>query len=241
MVLPEKTAIIIIGGGVMGCSIAYRLAKAGQNIVLLESRNIASGASGRNGGMVMQLDGRDFDKDAILNRLTYTRKNNRILENLADELGADLEYTKCGSLDLAWTEKELEYLQKLVKFQKKLGDTEIQLLDRKETKEKCPLITSCALGSRFRSSDGTINPFKLTYGFASRAKKYGAKIFTGVEVKKIVIKDGEVKGVETALGHIKSNWVINATNAWAPNLTGEIDILPLRQVAVVTERVPALV
>lgn len=239
MDFPKETEVVIIGGGLLGCSVGYRLAKAGMGVVILEMRNIASGASGRNGGQVIQLDGRDCNKKAILNRLTYTKENNRLLPSLAEELKHDFEYNRCGGLDIAITDEEWGYFkEKLVPFQKKVGDDEVTLLDRKETKEIYPLLSNIVKGARFRATDGTLNPFQLNLGFASAAKRHQAKVFTHTPVEKIVIKNGKAIGVQTKKGYLKSQLIINAANAWAPLLTPEIDILPLRQVAVVTERVP---
>lgn len=239
MDFPEETEVVIIGGGLLGCSVGYQLAKAGMGVVILEMRNIASGASGRNGGMVTQLDGRDCNEGAILDRLTYTKKNNRILPSLAEELKCDFEYNRAGGIDVATTEEEWEYFKnKLVPFQKNVGDNEVMLLDRKETKEVCPFLSDVAKGARFRPTDGTLNPFQLNLGFASAAKRHKAKIFTYTPVEKITIRNGKAIGVQTKKGYLKARLIINATNAWAPLLTPEIDILPLRQVAVVTESAP---
>ncbi len=237
---PRETDIVIIGGGIMGCSVGYHLSKLKRDVVILEMRNIGSGASGRNGGMVCQLDGRDRDKDAILNRLNYTKANNRMLLELQDELKCDFEYSRCGGLDIACNEEEWEHFKKLVPFQKQIGDNEVILLDKKGLKEICPVISEIAFGARYRPSDGTLNPFKLNTGFAIGAKTNGAKIFTQTMVRKIVVKENRAVGVETDKGFIKANLIINATNAWAPMLTPDINILPLRQVAIITERCPEL-
>ena len=241
MDFPKETKVVIIGAGLMGCSVGYQLAKAGLEVIILEMRNIASGASGRNGGMITQLDGRDCNQEAILNRLNYTRENNKMLPALAEELKYDFEYERAGGIDVATTEEEWEYFkEKLVPFQKNIGDDEVMLLDKKETKEVCPLLSELAQGARFRPTDGTLNPFQLNLGFASAAARKGAKIFTHTPVEKIVIRNGKAIGVQTKKGYLKAQLIINAANAWAPLLTPEIDILPLRQVAVVTEEVAKL-
>jgi len=236
MRLPKESEIIVIGGGLFGCSIAYRLAKRGKEVILLEKDNICSGASGRNGGQIIQLEGRDKNPETIKFRLELTKENNSILQNLSEELEADLEYKKIGSLDIALTNEERKELQEIVGIQKKLGDKEIQFLDKKETLNICPVLTNKIKSSRFRPSDGTINPFFYTNGFAKNFKKYGGKFFTQTKVEKIIKENGKVKGVELkGKKKIKANKVINATNAWSSFLIPEIDIFPLRQIGVVTE------
>ena len=242
MKLPKGSEIVVIGGGLFGCSIAYRLAKRGREVVLLEKRNICSGASGRNGGQVIQLEGRDKNPETIKWRLELTKENNSILQNLSEELGVDLEYEKIGSLDIGLTDEESEGLKEVVKIQKDLGDKEIVYLDKKETLRVSPVITDRIKGARFRPSDGTINPFFYTYGFVENFKKYGGNLFTHTKAEKIVRENGKVKGVEVKGGkRIKADKVINATNAWSSSLISEIDILPLRQIGVATEPVAPVV
>jgi len=239
--IPEKTEIIIIGGGLMGCSIAYYLSKGKKEVVIFEKGNIASGASGRNGGQVIQLEGRDKNPETIKSRLAITKENNEILKNLEKELNFNFEYQRIGSLDIALNKEEWEDIKETVKAQKKAGDNEIELLDKKETLKLSPVLSDNIFGSRFRVSDGTVNPFFLTYGFAFSAQKLGAKIFTYTPVKRIIKENGKVRGVELEnCKKIYSDIVINATNAWSSFLCPEIDILPLRQVAVVTEPVAKL-
>lgn len=236
MRFPLSCEAVIIGGGMVGCSIAYRLAQAGYDIMLLEWRNIASGASGRNGGQVIQLDGRDRDPKSIARRLIYTKENTKLLDELAEELDYDFELNRCGSFDVAFNKKEAEELRELVEIQQRAGDKEIEFLEGEEVRKIFPILRKGVYGARYRPTDGNLEPFKLTYGLAKAAKKYGAKIFTHSKVDKILIDNGEVTGIEIQGRIIKAKWVINATNAWASTLTPEIDILPLRQVAILTEK-----
>ena len=234
--IPKKSEIIIIGGGLFGSSIGYHLAKQGREVVLLEARNIASGASGRNGGQVIQLEGRDKNPCTIKLRLEITKRNNSRLKYLERELGIDLEYRRIGSLDIALMENEWDDLKKTVKVQKEAGDEEIELLEKNELLKLCPLLTPKVKGGRFRASDGVINPFFYNHGFAWGIERLGGKVFTHTKVKKFLEKDKKVKGVEIENGgRIKANIVVNATNAWSTYLFPPIQIFPLRQVAVVTE------
>ena len=229
----------MIGGGIMGCSCAYHLAKRGVDVVLCEMRNIASGATGRCGGMVVQLYGRFLNIEKTKERLALTKENHRMLEEWQEEIG-DFEFKKEGCLDVAIDEKEWDLFKKLVDIQRKLGDNEIELLDKKQTMEVMPSLPDYVVGSRYRRSDGNLNPFKLTNLLAREAKRYGASIFTHTKVDKVLEKDGKIIGVKTKRGNIKTKWVVNATNAWASFLTKEVDVAPVREVAMVTEKVPSL-
>ena len=235
--IPGGSEVIIIGGGLVGCSMAYYLSRAGIDVLLFEMRNIASGASGRNGGMVVQADGREI-KTIKSKRFIYTRENNRILENLEEELGYNFEYQQIGSLDIACSDLEWEQLKEVTAIQKNLGDNEIQLLDSNETRELCPALGPVVQGSRYRPSDGTLNSNKLTYAFARAAQSLGAKIITYTPVLNILIKENIVKGVSHIYGESYARWVVNAANAWASKLTPQIEIVPCKGSAVVTEPVP---
>lgn len=242
MTVPNSTEVVVIGGGAVGCSIAYHLAKDGVDVTLLEKGNIASGATGRCGGMVVQLYGRELNIDKTMERLALTKLNTERLIELQEEIG-DFEFRQVGSLDLAINEEEWNSLRDLVDLQQALGDAEIQLLDEEETYEVMPIFgKGVAFGSRFRPSDGCLNPFKLTCKLATAARKHGAVICTGTLAKEIVESknNDRVVGVETNRGTIKTKWVINASNAWASALNREIEVVPVRELAMVTERLPDL-
>jgi len=235
---PLEADAIVIGGGIVGTGVAAWLAEAGRDVVLFEQRVLASGASGRNGGMVMQVDGRDSDADAILTRLRYARANMDILKALPGKSGIDLELRHCGSLDIATTEPEVELLEGLVKFQHGIGDTEIRFLDRKGLRRVSPVMSELALAARYRPSDGWVNPFYIVRAYARIALRHGARIFTNTPVDEIVRRDGEAVGVRTGDVTHRAPAVVNAANGWAGRLTPELPIIPLRSLAMLTEPVP---
>jgi len=237
---PLSCEVVIIGGGMMGLSTAYRLAQAGCDVIVLEWRNIASGASGRNGGQIIQLDGRDKDQKSISQRLIYAKENTKLLDELYEELDYDFELNRCGSFDVAFSKKDAEELMELVEIQRKAGDKEIEFLEGDEVQRLFPVLRKDVYGARYRPTDGNLEPLKLTYGLAKAAKKYGAKIFTHSKVDKILVDHIGVTGVSIQGRTIKTKWVVNATNAWASILTPEVDILPLRDVAVLTEEIASI-
>ncbi len=239
MRIPQETEVIVIGGGAMGASVAYHLAKEGVDTVLFEWRSLASGATGRCGGMVVQLYGRSLNIEKTRERLALTRENHRMLQGMQKELG-DFEFRKTGVLDVAVDEEEWKLFKKLVEIQRKLGDDEVELLDRKQTLEIMPTLPENVIGSRYRASDGNLNPFKLTHVLAQAAKRNGASIFPQTKVEKVIEDQGKIKGVRTSRGQTKAKWVINVTNGWASLITTEIDIAPVREIAMITERVPGL-
>lgn len=235
-----ETDVIVIGGGLAGAATAFHLSKSGARVTLLEKDRIAYGASGRNGGQVIQLDGRDKDLQAILKRIRYSQSNIKLLMKLKKELEIDFEFQQIGSVDLAYSEEECEELKEICVIQKEGGDAEVEFLDRKDLREVFPLLTNSFYGARYRKTDGNINPINLTYGLINKSRKFGTRVFTGCEVNNVLVEAGKVKGVETNNDTIKGETVVLATSAWTKDLFPEIKIFPLRSLAVVTEKIPKI-
>ena len=235
---PVEADAIVVGGGIVGTAIAYWLSRAGRKVALFERRVLAAGASGRNGGMVMQLDGRDTDGESILSRLRYARENMKILEALPEWSGVDVELRHCGSLDVATSEHEVELLRDIARLQREIGDTETEFLDRQALRRVSPVMGEKALAARYRPSDGWVNPFYLVRAYARMARRNGARLFTFAPVDEIVIEGAEVVGVRVGETLHRAPVVVNATNGWAAFLTPELPIIPLRSLAVLTEPAP---
>ena len=193
--MPENTKMRadadVIGGGAVGTSAAYNLAKRGKKVVLCEARNVASGATGRCGGMVVHCYGRDVNIDKTDYRLMFTRANTQIMKEYQKTFEVDFEFRQVGCLDIAISEKEFDDLNRLLKIQCSLGDNEIQLLDKKETLEVMPnLNPELIFGSRLRPSDGNLNPFFLARGQAVEALKLGAEVLCHTKVEEILVTNG---------------------------------------------------
>ena len=241
MKYPKSSEFIIIGSGIIGSSTAYHLAKAGREVIVLEARELVSQASGRNGGMVVQLDARDVNINVLKYKYNFAKKAISELKNFKKELNIDFEFIQHGSLDFIFEKKELEQLKKFVELQHSIGDEEIKIIDREETIEKMPIITEKVIGARFRPSDGRLNPLYLCFGIIDKARVYGAQFYEFSKVNEIIASTESIKGVRLKNGTvIKSKWVINCTNAWAEYLTKEIKIVPIREIAMITEIAPKL-
>ncbi len=237
----KKADVVVVGGGAVGTAAAYHLALRGKKVVLCEMRNIAAGATGRCGGMVVHCYGRFLNIDKTDYRLEFTRANTEIMKEYQKSFEIDFEFRQVGCLDIAIDESEFDDLKKLIEIQRSLGDDEIELLDRKETLEVMPnLNPELIFGSRLRKSDGNLNPFLLARAQALEAQKLGAEIVTHTKIEEIVIENNEVRGVKIPDGIIESPYVVNATNGWASLLTEGIEVIPVRELAMVTERLPEL-
>ncbi|SHF31530.1 sarcosine oxidase subunit beta [Marinitoga hydrogenitolerans DSM 16785] len=212
--MKNKASVVIIGGGVIGVSIAYNLAKAGlKDVVLLEKKYLAYGATGRCGAGVRQQWG--TKQNCIL-----SRESVKIFENINDilETDIDIEFKQKGYLLLAYTEKEWNQFKKNVKLQNSLGINS-KLLTPQEAKEIVPFLnTEKLLGAAFYDKDGHANPFLTTIAYAQAAKRLGVEINKGVEVKNIYIKNGRIKGVYTDKGFIETEKVVNAAGGWSAEI-----------------------
>ncbi len=243
MNIPHAFDVIIIGGGISGCATAYYLAKAGFDVVVVEQRSISSGASGRMGSCLTQLDGREMTIERVRKRLPFVRADIELLRGLNDELGRDIEFQQFGSIDLSSGEEESEELKNLVEIQKAGGDDATEFFDKYIIKEKYPFLAENILfDSKFCRIDGSVNPIKMCWAFALTAnERYKTQLITQTRVEEIIFRGGKAVGVRTNNGEIMANsWVINCTNAWSPQIAPEITVFPVLNVVSVTEKVPLI-
>lgn len=234
--MPESADVVIVGGGVMGCAIAYNLAKEGLKPVVVERSDIGGEASGSNGGGVRQ-------SARNLKEMPLAMESVRMYGELHEELGMDVEYVRKGNLRLCTNEDELETLRKSVENQKAVG-LELEMLDRKQVLEINPYIGEMVVGASYCPTDGHVNPFLVTYGFFKRAQERGARFCTGERVREIRLQKGRVTGVVTDKRTLESDTVINAAGVAGREICNMVGLdLPMRPVfseALITEPYPPL-
>ncbi len=234
----DRADIVIIGGGVQGCSIGYNLAKKGQkNIVILEKETVASGASGRCGAGFRQQFGTEMN--CIL-----ARESVKIFEQLSDELEYDIELNQRGYLILAYTEKEVEQFQKNVQLERSL-DIPARLITPDEAREIVPVLnTRDVLAATYCPTDGNVNPLLTTFAYAEAAQKLGVKLYQFTEVQKIETNKHNIEAVVTNEGRILTDTVINSAGGYAREigeLAGvEIPVYAQRHQIMVTEPIDPL-
>ncbi|MDX9872610.1 MAG: FAD-binding oxidoreductase [Clostridia bacterium] len=237
--MKKKADVCIVGGGVIGCSIAWNLAKRGKKVILVEKTDHASGASGA------------CDQFIILQsknpgvHLELALAGAKMYETLEEELGADIAYHKDGGMILIETAEEMKIMEEFVAKQRKIG-LEVEILDQKAAAKRQRGLAPHLVGSTYSAQDAHVDPIRLNFALARAAVLLGAEILLETEVNRI-IKDGPaVVGVRTNKGdEIYAPLVINAAGAWAP-LVGElaglkIPIEPRRGQIVITEPVPPFI
>ncbi|MEC9489034.1 MAG: FAD-binding oxidoreductase [Halanaerobium sp.] len=240
--MKNKADVVIIGGGVVGCSIAYNLARDGvQDVVLLEKDYLAAGSTGRCGAGVRQQWGTETN-------CRLAQASIAILEELEERLDyhGSIEFKQGGYLLLALTEKEWNQFQENVKLQNRLGIPS-RLLTPVEAKEIVPHLNiedNRIYGATFCPTDGHANPFKVTEAYAIAAKRLGVEINKYTEALDIKVEKGRITGVLTSRGLIKTDTVVNAAGGYSQDVAAMAGIdLPVyseRHQILVTEPVEPL-
>lgn len=230
-----KADIVIIGGGVIGTSIAYNLAKRKKKVILAEKYDHAAGASG------------SCDQHIILQsknpgiHLEVALASAEMYKTLEQELDAVVDYHQDGGMILIENEDEMKVMVDFVARQKKIG-LDVEILDRKDAAKRQRGLAEHLVGATYSPQDAHIDPFKMNLAFARAARKLGAEILLETEVTGIIMNGDKVAGVKTNKGDIFADLVINAAGAWAP-LIGDtiglkIPIKPRRGQIIITEPVP---
>ena len=228
MDIPNTADIVIIGGGVMGASAAYHLARRGmKNIVLLEKEEFfGTGATGRCAGGVRYQFSTEINIRLSLESLP-------MLECFREEIGQDVSYRQCGYLLIATNERDATTFKHNVELQNRLG-VQTQLLRGDEVRARLPLMRfEDAIAGTFHHKDGLVDPNSVVAGYVSAAQKLGVQALTHAEVTGIRVSGDQVEAVETAQGVIETRLVLNSAGPWA-GLIGQmagvqIPIVPVRR------------
>ena len=228
--------IVVVGGGIVGCSSAYYLAQRGADVVLCERSNIGAGSTERSAGGIRA----QFSTPV---NVALSRASMRVWDRFEDEFDADISHRRSGYLFLARTDDSVEELAETVAMQNEQG-VPSELLTPEEALEHCPGLRA----DRFRSAtysptDGFADPHLALQAFATRAREVGVDICTGVEVTDVLRDGNGVTGVETTDGPIDADFVVNAAGPWAGRVAAmaglDLPILPeRRQIAVVDPETP---
>ncbi len=205
----KEYRVCIIGGGIIGTSIAFHLAKLGERrVAVFERSYISSGATGRCGGGIRQ------QWSARMN-VRLAMRSVKLFERFEKDAGFDIEYRQGGYLLMAFTEEEAERFERNVKMQREEG-LDVEILSPKMVKERYPFInTENLILATFCQTDGHANPHLANFGYAFAARRLGVDIYTHAEVKDIIVQNGSVMGIESSIGSFKCDVVVNAAGAWS--------------------------
>jgi len=238
MALPAQAQIIVIGGGIIGCSTAYHLARDHKaDVLLLEQGKITSGSTWHAAGLVGQLR----SSASITKVLKYSVD---LYKGLAAETGLETGWKMTGCLRLATTPDRWTEFKRLATTAKSFG-MEMDLIGPDEVKRMWPLMeTADLIGASWLPTDGQASPSDITQSLAKGARMHGARIEEGVTVTGFRMDGRRITHVETTQGLIACDKVVNCGGMWARQIGAmagvAVPLHPVKHQYIVTEKIPGL-
>jgi sarcosine oxidase subunit beta len=233
----NTASVVIIGGGISGCSIAYNLALKGvKDIVVVEQKYLTSGSTGRCGAGIRMQWGTEMNCRLAKFSTEFYETANEVLE-----YDGDIEFKQGGYLIVASTEKEDTQFKKNIALQNSLGIPSIYL-SPKEAKKIIPhMDESKIISATYCSKDGHLNPFHATQAYADAAARLGVKFMKYTTVTDVKVENGKVIGVQTDKGFISTPVVVNAAGGYSKQIGDmagvDIPVFAERHQILVTEPV----
>ena len=221
----RKAAIVIVGGGLLGTSVAYHLARRGaRDVVLLERLGLATSASSQAAGLMFTISSKaSVDR---LSRVTF-----KAIDALEEQLGEPLDFHRVGCVRFAGTRQNRSVLESLY-TRARQEDISAEIVDKKWLAENLPWVTTGVdVLAVYFADDGYIDSYRLASAYARAAKQSGVTMETNVAVKSIVFDGKKTTAVQTSRGVIQCEKVVLAAGAWSNNLTMPLGIpLPMAPV-----------
>ena len=210
--LPQRAQIVVIGGGVIGTSVAYHLTKLGRvDVVLLEQGQLSCGTTWHAAGLVGQLRASESGTRLV-------QYSTQLYAELEAETGLSAGYKQCGGVTVARTQDRMTQLRRTA-ASAAAYDLECELLSPDQAFQRYPVMrTDDLVGAIWLPADGKANPTDLTMALAKGARQRGARVFEHVRVLDILCADGRVVGVRTDAGDIEAEIVVNCAGQWAKQI-----------------------
>ena len=216
--LPKKAKVVVIGGGVIGCSIAYHLTKIGwDDVVLLERKQLTSGTTWHAAGLVGQLR-------PSINMTKLAKYTGELYRGLESETGQATGYRQCGSISMATNAERFEELKRSASMAK-VFDLPVHVVTPQEIKDLAPIVSvHDVVGGIHIPSDGYANAVDITQALAKGARAGGARIFENTKVTRIRHNGDRVTGVDTLDGSIDADYVVICGGMWTRDLAASIGV-----------------
>ena len=237
--LPERARVVVIGGGIIGCSVAYHLAHMGwTDVVLLERDRLTSGTTWHAAGLMVTFG--SFSETSTEMR-KYTAE---LYDRLEEETGQSTGFERVGFIEVAADRDRLEEYRRVSAFNRYCG-VDVQEISPSEVKSLFPLArTDDILAGFYVKQDGRVNPVDATMALAKGARQKGVRVIEGVPVTGVRTRRGVVSGVSTSSGDIEAEYVVNCAGMWAREL-GELSgvNIPLQAAEhyyLITETIPGI-
>ena len=233
MTPPQRAQTVIVGGGAVGCAVAYSLAEAGHTdiLVLEKEESLATQTTSQAAGLVGQVR-------STVEEVKLLMWSAETFERLQADSPESPAWRQVGSLRVAHCDERIDELKNLKTVADEAG-LETEFIDNDRARELWPLMTFEGVkAALWCPSDGYVQPYDLTMSYAAEGRKLGVEFRTGVRVSEVKLDGGRVTGVETDQGDIECEMVINAAGAFAYQLAGsvgiELPIFPVRHEFFVT-------
>ncbi len=231
--MPKKDAdVIVIGGGIIGTSIAYQLSKRGKKALVIERNDLCSGTSGACDAYITP----HTKKPGF--HLALCLESLKLYANMEKELGDDLEYWQRGGFQPCEDELSFQLVSENAKALM-AGGLEVKMMDIDEFRRHEPNMSPNLTGALHCPAACQVNPFKLVMSYARNLKKMGSGIMVNTEVRDLLWQDKKVAGVKTGKGDFYADYVVNATGSWGAQIAAmaglEAPIEPRRGQIIVTE------
>ena len=211
--LPKQTRVVIIGGGVIGCSVAYHLGHLGwKDVVLLERGQLTCGTTWHAAGLMTTFGS---TSETQVEMRMYTRE---LWARLEEETGLSTGFERLGFIEMAADDDRIEEYRRVTAFNRMLGN-EVEEIGPDEIKRLFPLARVDDIKAGFYlPQDGRVNPVDATMSLAKGARLLGVKIVEGVSVTGVTTENGRATGVATDRGEIEAEFVVNCAGMWARQL-----------------------
>jgi 4-methylaminobutanoate oxidase (formaldehyde-forming) len=238
MTLPDRAQIVVIGGGIIGCSTAYHLARDHKaDVILLEQGQLTSGSTWHAAGLVGQLR----SSASITKVLKYSVD---LYKRLDQETGLETGWKMSGCLRLATNQDRWTEYRRLATTAQSFG-MDMHLLSPEEARAMFPLMqVDDLVGASWLPTDGQASPSDITQSLAKGARMHGAKIFEHVRVTGFDMKDGRILAVKTDKGDIACEKVVNCAGQWARQIGAmagiNVPLQPVKHQYVITEKIDGL-
>jgi 4-methylaminobutanoate oxidase (formaldehyde-forming) len=238
-VLPKRARVVVVGGGVIGCSVAYHLAHMGwKDVVLLERDRLTSGTTWHAAGLIVTF-GSTSETSTEMRK--YTRD---LWARLEEETGLSTGFKPVGFIEVATDADRLEEYRRVSAFNRQCG-VDVHEISPGQVKELFPLARiDDVLAGFYVKEDGRANPVDLTMALAKGARMQGATVIEGVAATGFSQKNGAVTGVHTAHGDIEAEYVVNCAGMWGRQLAATAGVnVPLQAAEhyyLITDKVPGL-
>ena len=206
---PQHARVVIVGGGIVGCSVAYHLSLMGwTDVVLLEQGQLTCGTTWHAAGLVGQMR-------ASRNMTRMSKYGIELYANLEQETGLATGWRQCGSVSVASTPERMQMLRRQIALARSFG-VDVHEISPQEVSQYAPLIrTDDLCGAVWLPGDGKANPADLTMSLAKGARQRGVRIFEGTEVTGVRQANGQIQGVHTVKGDIQCEVLVNCAGQWA--------------------------